>query len=141
MSFTTGKNRPQPLSLFRAQSMHALEEGDEVDKKNTVTTPSNLVRLEDAELWGGAALEKQEQEMLEELAKLKVAPLAKTKSEADLLKHAKAIEQDLLDARDQKLAVILAKEEHSDSEDSIIESHSVGDLEFGDDEEDDTLTE
>jgi len=134
----TAKEMRAHKQLTRVKSLGALDEDD-------LDAPSNLVRLEDAELWGGAALEKQEQEMLEELAKLKVAPLAKTKSEADLLKHAKAIEQDLLHARDQKLAVILAKEEkvkrllgsdeeHSDSEDSIIESHSAGDLEFGDEQ-------
>jgi len=137
MSASTRNLKPQ---LSRFKSMSALGEDDAyMGRREEVTTPSNLVRLEDAELWGGAALEKQEQEMLEELAKLKVAPLARMKSAEDLLIHAKAIENDLLQERDQKLEIILAKEEarnknrnrdNSISEDSVIESESVGDLEF-----------
>jgi len=139
MSAAPRNLKPQ---LSRFKSMTALGEDDDDEytgRREAVTTPSNLVRLEDAELWGGAALEKQEQEMLEELAKLKVAPLAKMKSAEDLLIHAKAIENDLLQERDQKLEIILAKEEarnknrkreNSMSEDSVIESESVGDLEF-----------
>jgi len=144
MSASTRNLKPQ---LSRFKSMSALGEDDAyMGRREEVTTPSNLVRLEDAELWGGAALEKQEQEMLEELAKLKVAPLAKMKSAEDLLIHAKAIENDLLQERDQKLEIILAKEEarnknrnrdNSMSEDSVIESESVGDLEF---EEEESMT-